>query len=528
MAVLFTGAGKTTIGGGLALDFKTELPGRGLWLANRDFLLDQARERLSLITGEYITVEKAGQYMDSSRIAVGSIQTLRGDRLKEHDPDKFAWIIYDECHHAASNGSRAIFEHFRTAKRIGFTATPQRLDGLGLWNAFQSVSYEMGMDRGMQEGYFLEPVAVARYIDSIDISGVGTSGDDLAITGLEEQIAKNAAAIAKCTVEECGDYLTIVYTPGVASAHATAARLNELKPGKAVAVDQNTPRQTRKEILKRFGEGEIQYIVNCAIYVEGLDCPSARAIVIARPTKSESLYKQMAGRGGRPEGWIGQLATARERLFAIEASKKPDFLLLDITGHAGRHSLISAVDALAGKQSPDVLAAVRKAQQAGVRRKLSAIVSEAKQKLADEERESKKRIAEIAALAVIESRRKEFDPFRKLGADESIDNDTPLEWAGDPPTSSDLEWLAKNRIAAKKVTRGTVAKLRAQARKWHDTNMATFRQRKVLTSAGVDPNQTYAMASRFVDAIIKGGFHRKLTPERIAQIQSQREPGEDG
>jgi len=38
---------------------------------------------------------------------------------------------------------------------------------------------------------------------------------------------------------------------------------------------------------------------NCAILTEGFDCPAVGCIVIARPTKSFGLYRQMIGRGLR-------------------------------------------------------------------------------------------------------------------------------------------------------------------------------------------------------------------------------------
>jgi hypothetical protein len=62
------------------------------------------------------------------------------------------------------------------------------------------------------------------------------------------------------------------------------------------------------------------------VLTEGWDAPWAEVAVIARPTSSASLYTQMVGRVLRP--WPG----------------KPEALVLDIVGIAGRHKLQSLTD----------------------------------------------------------------------------------------------------------------------------------------------------------------------------------------
>ena len=62
-------------------------------------------------------------------------------------------------------------------------------------------------------------------------------------------------------------------------------------------------------------------LVNVAIATEGFDLPDASCIVIARPTKSLSLYLQMVGRGLRPKKDGG------------------DCLILDLAGNALEHGL---------------------------------------------------------------------------------------------------------------------------------------------------------------------------------------------
>lgn len=527
LVVAHTGAGKTQIGGSLA----AEWPGRVLWLAHRDFLVSQARSRLRQMTGEFPATEKANERADGSRLVVGSVQTLRGDRLKSWRPDHFGLIIYDEAHHAMAPGGRAILDHFSGAKVFGITATPRRHDKVGAWNCFETEAYRRDCDQGMDDGYFVRPIPIARFIDSIDLGRVKTTAGDLNLGGLEEEIATAAAPIAQATAEVMGDRPTIVYTPARSSAHAVAETLNKLKPGSAVSVDMDTPDAERVRVLKEFGKS-IQYICNCAIYTEGLDVPHARGIVIARPTKSEGLYIQMAGRGGRPAPGIGELTTRDERLTAIARSGKPDFILLDITGHAGRHSIINVGNALAGKAAPEVQERAAKLIAENTGDNLEEIFKKAANELAAEDRARRAAVAAAAAAAQVKARQKAFDPFRRLGLTLGpLESGQEPAWTAEPPTADDIEWLKKNRLAVKGATKGTVAKLRKQGREWQRTGMATFKQRDMLSRCGCPPNVTFQKAKELLDLCYKYGRNgwagKPPRGEIDAVLQRSREPGED-
>jgi superfamily II DNA or RNA helicase len=528
LVVAHCGAGKTQIGGALAQEWK----GRVLWLAHRDFLVYQARARLTQMTGEIPSVEKAGFRADGSRIVVGSVQTLKGDRLRSWKPDHFSLIIYDEAHHAMAPGGRAILEHLSGAKVFGITATPRRHDKVGAWNCFETEAYRRDIDDGIADGYFVPPVPVARFIDSIDLSKVKTTAGDLNLAGLEAEIAEAAAPIAQATFEEMGDRATIVYTPARSSAHAVAATLNTLKPGSAVSVDMDTPDAERVRILREFGK-TIQYICNCAIYTEGLDVPHARGIVIARPTKSEGLYIQMAGRGGRPVPGIGELETRDQRLAAIAASNKPNFILLDITGHAGRHSLVNVTDALAGKVAKDVRDKAKELLKKNEGATLGEVFKLAEKELAEEDRLRRNAVAEAAAAALIKSRRKAFDPFKRLGLTVGpLESGAEPKWTAEPALEDDLTWLRKNRLPTSKATKGTVATLRRRAKEWLRDGRASFRQRDMLSRNGCPPDVSFDKAKQLLDLCYKHGRHGYAGRPPKAEIDrvmtpAEREPGCD-
>lgn len=532
LGVMFTGAGKTRTAGTFIHEWTG---GRVLWLAMRDFLLDQAARAMGQITGEWIGREQAQDTSRGERIIVGSVQTLKGKRLAAWPKDSFSLIAFDEAHHAIATGPRAIFNHFETAKIIGMTATPYRLDEIGLHNVFgDKPAFIYDIQFGQQEGYFCPVVPIARPIESVDLTNVKLQAGDLQLGQLEEQIAKAAAPIARIAWEESesGALPTLVYTPGVASAHSVCDIINQLAcKSVAVAVDKDTPDWRRKKILEAFGH-EIRFIVNCQIYTEGLDVPLARCIVIARLTESLSLYQQMAGRGGRPAEGIGQLETKEERIAAIERSSKPWFKLVDITGRAGMHTLVSAIDALTGKDCPEnIKNAAKEILRNSPGTKLDEAIKQAKAEAAKKEREeierARDKIALAGTIAEIKTSRTTFDAFSRLGVDVEPDGIEP-EWLQQLPTAEQLHWLKENKLPTD-VSRGKCVQLQKQAREWKKQGKCSFNQRRLLARAGFDIEMPSSVAKRVISVMIENNFKPWLyRKEALRIIEQGRTVGEEG
>lgn len=410
----------------------------------------------------------------------------------------------DEAHHSPAASYRAILDYFASAKVLLITATPKRSDKIGLHNVAESHTDPFGIEEGLKWGSFVPVDTRSEFIHDIDLSLVKTAAGDLAQGELEEQIVRSAAPIAQLSAKHMEDRPTIIYTPGVASAHAVAATLREMGLT-AVSVDADTEDKVRTNVLIDFKEGKVQYVVNCGIYTEGLDVPGARGIVIARPTKSESLYIQMAGRGGRPAAHVGGLTSSGERVRAIQASSKPNFRLLDITGHAGRHSLCTGVDVLGGGSIPEAKAIVKKRIEAGEEvPDLGKALEEAERTIKEEEEANRKRIAAAAARASVKSRESTFDPFR-LGYDERQTGEAPVN-AKEPVNSDEENWLKMNGLPWRNTTRGTYSKLRNQSRQWAKDGKATWRMRSMLSKFGIAVDLSFSVAGQICGHIKQSGY----------------------
>jgi hypothetical protein len=64
-------------------------------------------------------------------------------------------------------------------------------------------------------------------------------------------------------------------------------------------IDAGTPADERRATLASLARGQIEIVTNCGILTEGFDAPNVGCIIMARPTKSIVLYRQMIGRGLR-------------------------------------------------------------------------------------------------------------------------------------------------------------------------------------------------------------------------------------
>ena len=93
---------------------------------------------------------------------------------------------------------------------------------------------------------------------------------------------------------------TLIFATSVEHAQTVSALLNRIGVN-ARAVSGATDPSSRRSIVEAFRAGEVQALVNYAVFREGFDAPKTRAIIVTRPVYSPNLYFQMIGRGLRGE-----------------------------------------------------------------------------------------------------------------------------------------------------------------------------------------------------------------------------------
>lgn len=307
-----TGSGKTVVFAALCADEIAD-GGRVLVLTNRDELVGQSTEKLQRAApAERIGVVQGGRDEWRRRIVVASVQTLsRANRLARVPRERFTMIVCDEMQYSAAPSWVRILEHFNsigagTTKRVGFSATPNRSDRLGLGDLWDRVVFERDVAWAIEHGHLVRPEGRRTTLADFDLTGARTSGGDYVDSEIAERMhaahAAEAVAAAYAThaLDDHGQPRRgILFAPTVASAHEFADALNAVGVRTEVVVG-STPIEARQAAYARVRSGTTRVLASVMVLAVGFDLPAVEVAVMCRPTKHKSLYVQQAGRVLRP------------------------------------------------------------------------------------------------------------------------------------------------------------------------------------------------------------------------------------
>lgn len=425
LALLATGLGKSVIASTL-VNRVFRAGGSALVMAHRNELVTQMAKHLERATGEYVEVEQAELRVSSkARLVVASTPSLSQVRLDRLGAKRFDLVIADEFHHYLSPSFRNAWEFFK-CKKLGITATADRTDEAALAQICEDVAYTFDILDGIDAGYLVPVLGESVRLQEIDLSEVRSNAKDLVAAQLDEVMLKAGAGLVHKVLEMAAGRRGILFLPGVKSAEYVAERLNTLAPalgcGFVSGDDSWAPGITREThpdkdqrraaVLALAKSGRCRYLANCAVLTEGFDWPDADLVAMGRPTLSRQLYVQCTGRGTRVLPGVvdsihgKELATARRA--AIAASGKPNMLLLDFGGNAGRHSLIGPEDVLGGNFTEVEVEEAKKSRKAGGGDIRAAL---------EQARRTLKAAAELEAKRV-QAKVQSFNPFQVLAPDD--------------------------------------------------------------------------------------------------------------
>lgn len=348
LAVMATGTGKTYTASQV-MARTLDKGGACLWLNERDNLVTQMVNDLPGMLGVDAYREQ-GQIraLPSARVVVATVQSMTQARLETFDPRKFSLIIPDEAHHSVCESYRRVFNYFSSARILGLSATPQRLDGRAMQLVYETTCADYLMGPAIADGWLVK-VRTLPGRQRLDLAKLKRQGGadftDDAIAGLITPEVLNGMVADILALHE--GRRGVSYWPRVEIAHIAAKVCNSKAPGSAQAVDGGMDRDQQRRILDAHKAGQFKHLMNCGVVVEGYDDSGIAYVYQGRPTKSISRHIQEMGRGTRPVAPVDLYATAAERRAAIAASSKPDILVLDAVGNYG-HDVASPVDALAG------------------------------------------------------------------------------------------------------------------------------------------------------------------------------------
>ncbi len=534
--------------------------GRVMVLAHRDELIQQACGKLRVITGVLPTVEKADQWSHEESmhgkppLVVSSIQTQSTGRMNRFKPSDFSLVIADEAHHVCAASWTKVLNHYASnpnCKILGLTATPDRSDGELLGQMFQSIADSYTLNDAISDGYLVPVKPWTIEIEGLDFSKVHTLAGDFNQGELEDAMMfeEPLHGVAHATIEAaCGfpegtlrQYLDdpnrrervrellngrtpkkcLVFCVSVAHAERMAEIFQRWIVGSAEVVSGKLDDFTRGERLKSFAKGELRFLCNCMIATEGFDEPSIEMVIMARPTKSRSLYVQMLGRGTRPLDEIatllGDLDSDAERLAMIAASDKPHLSVLDFVGNTGRHEVVTTIDIFGDGDDQDVIDRAKEIAADG------EITAQDALDQSREEVERKRREAEIRKREREEKLRKQAQEATRqqlvgVGAykkQEVADWNNPPEWCNVQPKHRNI--LSKAKVPMEDIRGMNDAQIGQLCRKivmhWQ-MGLCSYRQAKVLHKAGWEKEElssmTFGTASASIDALARNGWKRPM------------------
>jgi DNA repair protein RadD len=294
--VLPTGGGKTVIFAFITTHAAAK-ENRVVILAHRQEIADQIGAALAAMNVPHGRIQP-GHDRTEHVVQIGMVQTVARRVADIPEP---ALLLIDEAHHAVAGTWFKIAEAWRVAKVLGVTATPERLDGVGLRDAFDTMVLGPDVPELIDAGY-LAPFHYLAPSIGIDLAQVRSIGGDYNAGDLE--VVLDQDSITGNVVDHYGQHLAgrtaIAFCVTIMHAEHVAQRFREAGIP-AASIDGTMSSDQRHDLVNRLRAGELRVLTSCEIISEGFDAPAVGGAILLRPTESFALFRQQVGRCLRPK-----------------------------------------------------------------------------------------------------------------------------------------------------------------------------------------------------------------------------------
>ena len=320
---LSTGAGKTVV----FTELIKRLNSRTLIIVDSIDLVNQTVKTLERQKIDVGCLLAGNKKFPTNLVVVGMTKSLWNRRKKI---PFFDYCIYDECH--VWEGCK-LFEYLKGCKIFGFTATPVRLkrnkideeysevETMSQW--YDDIVCGKPISWLMEHGYLIPEKN--EYID-FDATGLKTDASgEFTASSLKEvfQSETYKNALRNTFDKLCDGKKTMIFTSSTET-NKIYADLFFDKNVKTYDSVNNKPNE-REEIVEWFETTPDAILINTGVFTKGFDVCDVEVILMARATKSLSLWIQIAGRGARKTSKI----------------EKPYFLLIDGGNNNEEHGIFS-------------------------------------------------------------------------------------------------------------------------------------------------------------------------------------------
>ncbi|MBC2856044.1 DUF3427 domain-containing protein [Cetobacterium sp. 2A] len=300
LGIATTGTGKTYLG---AFDVKRMNPRKMLFLVHRDEILTSALKSFKNIIHHKTMGKYTGTIKEiESDYLFATVQTMARN-LYEFSRDEFDYIIIDEAHHMAGETYQRIVEYFTPKFLLGLTATPERADGVNIYEKFDG---NIVMEIRLKEALDEQLISPFHYYGITDIKDIDLS--DVDISKIEE-VAKKLMVHSRTTyiLEKMSFYgysgekqRVLGFCANIEHAKYMAEEFCKMGVEAVALTGENTPEERDIQIKKLENKNsKLKVIFTVDIFNEGVDIPNINTILMLRPTNSPIIFIQQLGRGLR-------------------------------------------------------------------------------------------------------------------------------------------------------------------------------------------------------------------------------------
>ena len=285
-------------------------------LAHRDELIDQISRTLNDFNVGHSFIAAGRFCSPRCLVHVASVFSLVKRLHKIQKPDV---IIIDEAHNFCDGGTWSkIFKSYPEAWRIGVSASPLRLSGEPLGDAFDDLIIGPTTRELIDAGDLCEYRLFGA--KNIDTSKIHTQMGDFNKKELNNAMDKSVItgnAVAEYT-KYCAGKRAIVFCCSIKHAENVAEEFRKAGYTSGI-IEGRMDKIKRKRLVESFRNGELQVLTSVNVISEGFDLPAIEVAIMLRPTRSLRLWIQQSGRAlrnspGKKEAFILDHAGNSERL----------------------------------------------------------------------------------------------------------------------------------------------------------------------------------------------------------------------
>lgn len=296
-----TGTGKTYLS---AFDIKAVNPQKILFVVHRRGIAEKALETYKNV---FQNTKSMGMYSGNSITAnadfiFSTVQTFsRDNHLESFAPDHFDYIVIDETHRAAAKSYQKIMNYFKPSFLLGMTATPERTDGLDIFELFDhNIAYEIRLHNAMEED-MLSPFHYYGVSDVAINDNMLDELDSFKLLTADERVSRIIEK-AELYGTDNSEIRGLIFCSSIEESQELSNKFNK-RGFKTITLSGSSTEEEREKTINLLESDEhsekIDYIFSVDIFNEGIDIPRVNQIIMLRPTQSAIIFVQQLGRGLR-------------------------------------------------------------------------------------------------------------------------------------------------------------------------------------------------------------------------------------